>query len=412
MNQKKGKSKAMRKIIALLLCAVMLLGISPQNNIKSKAADTVSNPRVTREKATWDCIYFGSYYQSNDSTKEKIKWRVLSVDGDNALIFADKGLDCKTYNEYYRGVTWETCTLRTWLNSDFYNSAFNSSEQSAIKTSTVVNDDNPYYDTEGGNNTSDKIFLLSIDEVRNSKYGFNSEYGTESETRQCKRTNYAIQNGCGTSYTDSYAGNCWWWLRSPGIDSDSATIVGIGGWGDTYGGLIVDDFDCAVRPALNINLSSSTWTYAGTVSANIGEGSDGENNAEDSGDKVSEETSSPTAADSKTTKQEDATSENKTTATKLKTQKITTTKIKAYKAKKLKKKSISFKLKAKTSGDGKLIYSTKKTAKKLRKYIKVSKSGKVTLKKKAKKGTYKILITASKTSKYKKATKVVNIKVK
>ena len=54
----------------------------------------------------------------------------------------------------------------------------------------------------------------------------------------------------------------------------------------------------------------------------------------------------------------------------------------------------------------------KKTAKKLRKYIKVTKSGKVTLKKKAKKGTYKILITASKTSKYKKATKIIKIKVK
>ncbi len=95
-----------------------------------------------------------------------------------------------------------------------------------------------------------------------------------------------------------------------------------------------------------------------------------------------------------------------------KAQNISVAKIKSYKAKKLRKKKVSFSLKAKSSGDGKLTYSVKKTSKKIRKYIKVSKSGKVTLKKKAKKGTYKILITAAQTSNYKKATKLVKIKVK
>lgn len=77
--------------------------------------------------------------------------------------------------------------------------------------------------------------------------------------------------------------------------------------------------------------------------------------------------------------------------------------------KKLKKKKASFSLKAKTTGDGKLTY---KVTKGKAKYITVSKSGKVTLKKKCKKGTYKITITAKATSKYRKSTKVVTIKVK
>lgn len=97
------------------------------------------------------------------------------------------------------------------------------------------------------------------------------------------------------------------------------------------------------------------------------------------------------------------------TEDKISTQKISFKKIKQYKAKNLKKKKTVFSLKAKTTGDGKLTYKVTKGSKK---YISVSKSGKVTLRKGCKKGTYKITITACKTKKYKKATKVVIIKVK
>lgn len=98
-----------------------------------------------------------------------------------------------------------------------------------------------------------------------------------------------------------------------------------------------------------------------------------------------------------------------TTEEKISVQNITYKKCKQYKAKSLKKKKVVISLKAKTTGDGKLTYKVTKGSKK---YITVSKSGKVTLKKGCKKGTYKITITASKTKKYKKATKVVTIKVK
>ena len=107
----------------------------------------------------------------------------------------------------------------------------------------------------------------------------------------------------------------------------------------------------------------------------------------------------------------DLSNQQNTTITAL-MQKITTAKIKTYKASKLKKKKVTFSLKAKTSGDGKLTYKVTKYPKGMKKYISVSKKGKVTLEKKAKKGTYKITITASKTSKYKKAKRVIIIKVK
>lgn len=103
---------------------------------------------------------------------------------------------------------------------------------------------------------------------------------------------------------------------------------------------------------------------------------------------------------------------NVNTPTILKKQKITTAKIKAVKAKSLKKKVAKFKLKAKTDGKGKLTYKVTSTPKKMKKFIKVSKKGVVTLKKKAKKGKYKITITAAANGSYKMTTKVITIKVK
>lgn len=257
-----------KKLMALILCAVMVITMLPPNTKVSQAAATVSNPRTANGVSTWDCIYFGNYYQSNSSTKEPIKWRVLSVEGNEAFVVADKALDCQPYNETEEDVTWETCTLRQWLNSTFLDAAFDEEEKSAIKTTTVVNEDSIFFGTEGGNTTLDQIFLLLPNEVKNPSYGFNSEYYTESETRECKASAYAVENNCWTS-SDSYAGNCFWWLRSPGgmkVNCDS--WVGVGGH--------VCSDDCGVRPALNLNLSSSSWKYAGTVSANVGKGS-GEN---------------------------------------------------------------------------------------------------------------------------------------
>lgn len=264
---------ARKKLMALILCAVMVITMLPPNTRVSQAATSVSNPRTANGVSTWDCIYFGNYYQSNSSTKEPIKWRVLSVEGNEAFVVADKALDCKRYNQTYEDVTWETCTLRQWLNSTFLDAAFNEEEQSAIKTTTVVNEDDFLFGTWGGNTTSDKIFLLSQNEVKNPSYGFNSEYNTESETRQCKASAYAVANNCVPTSSDGYAGNCQWWLRSPGLNSCDASDVLYNGWCSHGRSVFADSF---VRPALNIDLSSSLWTYAGTVSANVGEGS-GEN---------------------------------------------------------------------------------------------------------------------------------------
>ena len=266
-----------KRLLAKLLALVMVLSlceITLGQSTPAKAAVSLQNPTTDGNGVTtWDCIYFGNYYQSNSSTKEPIKWRVLSVNGNDAFLLADKNLDAKPYNEKCTDVTWATCTFRTWLNDAFLNTAFTSAEQAAIKNTTVVNDDNPYYDTEGGENTTDKVYLLSIAEAGNTAYGFNGEFRTESETREAKNTAYAKECGALTSTSTEYEGNGDWWLRSPGSYRCCASDVFRNGYGYDIGDVVEND-NAAVRPALHLNLSSSTlWSYAGKVTANVGGGS-------------------------------------------------------------------------------------------------------------------------------------------
>lgn len=254
-----------KRLLAKFLALVMVLSlceITLGQSTLAKAAASLQNPTTDGNGVTtWDCIYFGNYYQSNSSTKEPIKWRVLSVDGNDAFLLADQNLDAKPYNEEDTDVTWATCTLRTWLNGTFLNTAFTSAEQTAIKNTTVVNEDNPYYGTEGGVNTIDKVYLLSIAEASNTAYGFNGEFRTESETREAKSTAYAKWQGP-------------WWLRSPGGSSEGASAVNFGtGYGPNAGYCVFVAYGL-VRPVLHLNLSSSTlWRYAGKVTADVGGGS-------------------------------------------------------------------------------------------------------------------------------------------
>ena len=266
-----------KRLLAKFLALVMVLSlceITLGQSTPAKAAVSLQNPTTNGNGVTtWDCIYFGNYYQSNSSTKEPIKWRVLSVNGNDAFLLADKNLDDKLYNEEHTSVTWATCTLRTWLNDTFLNTAFKSAEQAAIKNTIVVNEDHPSCGTEGGENTNDKVYLLSIAEASNTAYGFNGEFHTSSETREAKNTAYAEECGAWMSPSTEYEGNGGWWLRSPGNSSAVASSVDFAGLGVDSWGVDVGDVHVAVRPALHLNLSSSNlWRYAGKVTSEGGGG--------------------------------------------------------------------------------------------------------------------------------------------
>jgi hypothetical protein len=196
-----------------------------------------------------DVIFFGSYEQDNDTSngKEEIEWQILEKQDNKILIISKYALDCQQYNTEKTDVTWETCTLRSWLNSTFIDNAFSEAEQSMIADTKVTADKNPNYSTNPGNDTTDKIFLLSINEV--------NKYFTTNESRKCVPTAYAIEQGAYTSdsYTSGGKATCWWWLRSPGSSQDLASCVYYDGSANDLGGSVGISLVC-VRPALWINL--------------------------------------------------------------------------------------------------------------------------------------------------------------
>ena len=264
---------------------------------QQKSQYILRNPKVeddssteSGKKVTWDCLWFGSYPQSQitaedgeiytiltnidnwnkngdviiENTKyhktekdyfkyEPIKWRVLQSENGEAFLLSDVILDKQLYNENDKYVTWEKSSLRAWLNKKFIKRAFIDEEREKINITEIINQDNPVYGTEGGNNTFDKIFLLSLSEVSEQqdgeKYGF-----LDDEIRACGKSDF--------SKTGS-----WWWLRSPGYASDSAAVVSSRGWVARSGRDVYYFYD-GVRPALHLNLSSSNlFSYAGTVSS-------------------------------------------------------------------------------------------------------------------------------------------------
>lgn len=179
-----------------------------------------------------DYVYFGSYLPSNcvSDEKTKIEWLVLAKEENKVLVISKFALESLPYHTTFpeNGTTWESCSLRKWLNNEFINTAFSADEKIMIPTVTVSADKNPEYSTNPGNATQDQIFLLSITEVK--------RYFTSNESRKCGE---------------------WWWLRTPGKWNDSAASVDFDGSINCFGnGEYVCDENGTVRPAMWIEFSA------------------------------------------------------------------------------------------------------------------------------------------------------------
>ena len=200
-------------------------------------------------------VEFGNYPFEPDGTKRPIQWAVLKRNNKKALLLSAYGLDAKPYNEEQKDITWEKCTLRKWLNEEFFDSAFDAEEQQRIITTKLINADNPggfitCTPTPGGRDTDDKVFLLSCGEVE--------EYLSTDIERRVAPTPYAVKNGA-IKWDKSYLKDggikawCWWWLRSPGYYPDDAACVVDDGY--IYdGGGSVNDGRFAVCPAMWVEL--------------------------------------------------------------------------------------------------------------------------------------------------------------
>lgn len=197
-------------------------------------------------------------------------------------------MDDQRYNEKWATITWEKSSMRSWINGykasenqseidysnkNFIDTAFSTAQKNAIKTTKVENRNNIHYGSagQGGNDTSDKIFLLSEREVYNTddakKYGFVLDGEVYDEARRCKCSTYAYAMGTWRNIEDSeYNGNALWLLRSPG-GSCYGDVTAVYDFGRVNSGGTSIFSDHSVRPAIHLDLSSidTANIYAGTV---------------------------------------------------------------------------------------------------------------------------------------------------
>lgn len=218
--------------IFLVLAIIMVCHLSIHRN---------GEQDITLEEAKiGDVVIFGAYEQDNNwfNGKEPIEWIVLDKEDGRVLLLSQYVLEREPYHKDNVDITWEGCSLRDWLNSEFYKTAFNKKQQKQIMETLIVNSDNLDGDTPtpGGNSTYDKIFLLSLDEI--GKYT-----GNDSE-REAYSTPYANKKkNVGDGITS-------WWLRSPGLDTSRAAYVVGCFFGVFAPGCSVNDDYLGVRPAL------------------------------------------------------------------------------------------------------------------------------------------------------------------
>ncbi|MCL1823076.1 MAG: DUF6273 domain-containing protein [Oscillospiraceae bacterium] len=226
----------MKKLIVIILTAVLILNFAAcengsdelQNEYNKDVSEQHEKDETKSEEknndyssvVVGDIIEFGGY-----------NWRVLDIQDGKVLIISEDILENQVYNTENVEITWEYCGLRSYLNGEFYKN-FSSAEQGCIVETTVINSDNTQYGVAGGNNTTDKIFLLSIDEAKQ----------------------YLKDNSARIAY-DISGDSHWWWLRSPGYSSICAASVSDDGYVNVYGVYVYFSRGGGVRPALWLNLS-------------------------------------------------------------------------------------------------------------------------------------------------------------
>ena len=240
---------------------------------------------------TWDCLWFGSYPQTQIREKdgaiytilknekdwdsnndivvngikyhkkeenyfryEPIKWRILQRDNTTAFLLSDIILDIQPYHKETEEIFWGESHIRNWLNKNFMEAAFISQEQQMIEAMKRLNvADNAYGMPE--NYTMDKIFLLSEEEISETsnaqRYGFSKSASSYDKARKSESSQYAKDTS-------------WWWIQA--VDMENGVRVGADGWISKNGYYILK-YNAGIRPALSLNLSSNLFSYAGTVSS-------------------------------------------------------------------------------------------------------------------------------------------------
>lgn len=198
-------------------------------------------------------VTLGRYEQDGDLSNgpEDLYWLVQERNGDELVLMSLYCLDVVPYHNEPGDITWEQSSVRAFLNSDFFDSAFDAAEQQRILTTTVVNAPNLIHETDGGSDTQDRVYLPSLEEIMRyfeipvtEETFFDQLYGCA--------TPYVIEKGVWLEIPGS--NRCWWWLRSPGGNPGNACEVGSAGY-LSFNGTETVCTERAVRPMIRVKAS-------------------------------------------------------------------------------------------------------------------------------------------------------------
>ena len=180
-------------------------------------------------------IKFGKYRDMD------IDWLILEENEQGMLLLSTWVLEGRQFNVKNTTINWENCTLRKWLNDEFYNSAFSAEEKQRVLMSAVENPESPKRDAKPGSITNDHVFLLSYPEAK--KYFYLAREIQARHAPYLSRKD--LQN------VEERRANCAWWLRTPGYSGKTATAVGYTGTLDDNGNY--PETTMGVRPAIWIS---------------------------------------------------------------------------------------------------------------------------------------------------------------
>lgn len=247
--------------------------------------------RMLKGDATYTPRYNATcYYQWEDAETyhyflyEPIKWRVLNVEDNKALLLSDIVLDNQKLYSFRSSSVWDQSQVRSWLNGygadanedkvdyanrNFIDTAFTGEEQSAIIQYSAEDIENAYLGSGMEDDTTDKLFLLSATEVYYNEeaenYGFVRDDSVYDEARWCKGSDYAKAQGIYIGNSTNYEENCCWWLRK-GISNSKSTAGMVYDSGIVISSSYYYSPNVGVRVAMNLDLSAgSGYEYAGTI---------------------------------------------------------------------------------------------------------------------------------------------------
>lgn len=224
----------LKKILVIIFVIIIYSGFTYAtddkliSDIEDKVYDYYIDRTASIDKdvCIGDIVSFGRFYDMDEMEhiyRCDLEWQVLDKEDDKILLITKDIIKMLPYNTYLEPITWEDCSLRKWLNEDFYNVTFNDQDKEKIVTTENINSANDYYlNTSESNTTYDNVFLLSINEC--VKY-----YKKNIDTFKVVGTRFAIMEGLWISRKELTYGYSVWWLRTVGKKSSFASLIHAGG---------------------------------------------------------------------------------------------------------------------------------------------------------------------------------------